>query len=100
MSTEASAQRNGFLGSQSYESGVFVAGAQFNTGGGNVTIIGGREGDGQLPRRVSFSGEVEGESGSASRLREREGLCVLSRGESAWASHVCVKGGPRKGVRS
>jgi hypothetical protein len=91
MPSDMSAQRNKFLGSISNERGLFMAGAQLNTGGGNITIIGGRGDDSRLPVSGSFGDGAGGGGGGASRLREREGLCLLSFGESARA--FLVRGG-------
>ncbi len=60
-----------------------MAGTQIHTGGGNFTIIGGSGGYGQLPRDFSLAGDAESSSGSATRLLEREGVCVLSLSELA-----------------
>jgi hypothetical protein len=85
MSFRTSAQRNEFLGSLSNERGVFFAGAQFNTGGGNVTIIGGRGEESPLLQRARFTGGAESDSGGACHIRDCQGLCVLSLGELARA---------------
>jgi hypothetical protein len=71
-------QNNEFRGSLSNERGLFMAGAQLNTGGGNITIIGG--GCDQLPRYITAQEDIGGDN-SARDLPEGERLCVLSLGE-------------------
>ncbi len=68
-----------------------MAGVQLNTAGGNITIIGGGRGDSRIPLDFTLSDDEGGSSGGAQRLREREGLCVLSLGKSALVSLVRVK---------
>jgi hypothetical protein len=80
MPSRLPAQRNEFRGNISNERGLFMAGAQINTAGGNVTIIGG---GGEESRNVAFSDAVGSSGGVSQRIREREGLCILSLGESA-----------------
>jgi hypothetical protein len=91
MPPETSAQQNEFFGSITNEHRLFMAGAQLNTAGGNITTIGGGGENNRLPLNVAFSDEVSCSGGGAQRLRVREGLCVLSLGESAYTTYVCVE---------
>jgi hypothetical protein len=97
MPFDTSTQQNEFLGNISNERGLFMAGAQLNTAGGNITIIGGG-GDSRIPLNVAFGDVVGGSGGGAQRLRECEGPCILSLGESAQASLVRIKDRSRDGV--
>ncbi len=83
MPSKLPAQRNVFRGNISNERRLFIAGAQINTAGGNVTIIGGGGEESRLPLNVAISDVVGSSGGVTQRLREREGLCILSLGESA-----------------
>ncbi len=82
MSAEASSQRNEFHGNLSNERGLFMAGAQLITGGGNINIFGG----GHFPHSVGVPDDGGKSAGSAASLLESEGLCVLCFGERVTAT--------------
>ncbi len=58
-----------------------MAGVQLITGGGNITIIGGRADASQLASSADSLGGTTGDSEAARRSLDCEGLCVLSLGK-------------------